>query len=628
MKDDWGQLEGENHCDFIKRLHRDWEKLERKTQEELLELKHGQVPISIGDDGEVEYVDFEWRYRNVHCETFLKIYLNDTKDAFKSSNILSDFNKRMEEYDESVSESIKIRAKLVRYLVANEATDLKLRSDDGIKTIITDAYEKMNSLKPEEWEDKIKEGDRVLKGEDVKGFVKQKGEYQKRYTAVTQSWENWGSGRKKWTKDKKINSDRNLYASDPKNNILRRPSDNGDVKAVYIAFDKNAKILLFLDPQAIPWSYNEDIHQRMTTDTHEFYSKTKWPNPKSSNRRHVSQWAHLKDNPAIKPWWCGSDHYGHWHAEGHSHYPILEIRDSINLNATQRQLLLQFLKYTGGPMTRVLDFWFGVWEPELRQRYRNIYANSPEFSRLPPVNEDHPETYCLRVSVCNRPTDEHRDQNDMKGGLTGLVHLGDFEGMLPDLKGMRCTSTIETDVSKGAAMCANQLGIALDGYGDGAVLLFRGTEMKHYISQWSGNYRYAFDHTTHQSVGDAITTHEETGRWGPKKDPEAPKAPKGGKKSKKPDDDDEDDENPDGGDASGKPKGKTEKRQRDDDEDENDGGPAPKKLKGKTKEPPRDEDEEEPAEDPPPKKRGGTGATKGKRQIRPARGKGKQVKVE
>ena len=79
-------------------------------------------------------------------------------------------------------------------------------------------------------------------------------------------------------------------------------------------------------------------------------------------------------------------------------------------------------------MTRVLDFWFGVWEPDLRQRYRDIYAKSPEFARLPPVNADHPETYCLRVAVCNRPTDEHRDQSDIKGGLTGLVHLGEFEG--------------------------------------------------------------------------------------------------------------------------------------------------------------------------------------------------------
>lgn len=629
MRDDWGQLEGENHCDFIERLHQKWEGLEQKTHDELLELKDGLVPTSIGDDGEVTHVDFVWRHRNVHCETFREIDFDDLQDPFKSSEILRNFDKKMADYDKSMFEDMKIRAELAPYLVANHATEKKLGSTEEIKKLIAKAYEQMDSLKRNEWKVKITDGKRVLNGETVDSYIKNKEQYKKRYAAVTDVWESWGSGRREWTKDKKMNNDRNLYASNPENAVLRRPSSNGDIKAIYIAFDKNGKIIVFLDPQGIPWSYDEKIHQLMKTDSHEFYSVTKKPNPKG-NGRHISQGVHLKDNPAIMSWWCGSDHYGHWHAEGHTHYPILETGDVKDLNATQRQLLLQFLKYTGGPMTRVLDFWFGVWQPELRKRYRNIYAKSPEFARLPPVNEDHPETYCLRVSVCNRPTDEHRDQSDMKGGLTGLVQLGDFQGTLSDLEGTKCISVPVIDVSTGAAMCFNQLGIALDGYGDGAVLLFRGTETKHYISQWSGNYRYAFDHTTHQSVEDAITTHDETGRWGPKKDPQAPKAPKapkGGKESEKPDDD-EDDGKPDGGDASGKSQGKTKKRERDDDEDENDGAPAPKKRKEETREPPRDEDEEQPAENPAPTKRGGAGATKGARQIRAAKGKSNQIKEE
>lgn len=150
-------------------------------------------------------------------------------------------------------------------------------------------------------------------------------------------------------------------------------------------------------------------------------------------------------------------------------------------------------------------------------------------------------------------------------------------------------------------MCVNKLGIALDGYGDGAALLIRGTEMKHYISQWSGNYRYAFDHTTHQSVEDAIKEHEMTGRWGAKKDATVPKArkePKGAKKSKKPKD--EDDEKPDGGDASGKPQGKRKQR-------------------------PHDDDGKEPYGNPAPKKRGKASAVNGKRQVRTSKEKSSQV---
>lgn len=130
-------------------------------------------------------------------------------------------------------------------------------------------------------------------------------------------------------------------------------------------------------------------------------------------------------------------------------------------------------------------------------------------------------------------------------------------------------------------MCVKKLGIALDGYGDGAVLLFRGTEMEHFISRWSGNYRYAFDHTTHQSVEDAIEKHEKTGRWGPKKDPQAekaPKGPKGGRKSKKRND--KDDKKPDEGGASGKPQDEPEKpkkRKRGDDDDEEPSEASPSK---------------------------------------------------
>ena len=154
-------------------------------------------------------------------------------------------------------------------------------------------------------------------------------------------------------------------------------------------------------------------------------------------------------------------------------------------------------------------------------------------------------------------------------------------------------------------MCINQLGIALDGYGDGAVFLFRGTEMRHYISQWSGKYRYAFDHTTHQSVEDAVTRHEETGRWGSKKDPkqdaEEPKPtkePNAAGKSKK--SNAKDDKKPDNGDAPANPQRKRMKRSRNDEDEkeERDEKPAPKKTRKRS----RKDDGEERTEKPAPEK--------------------------
>lgn len=423
----WERSENESHCTFVERLHENWEKLERETRHELEKLQGVRSHRSFDDDGEVTYVDFSWEGRKVLCETFLKVDLNDPKDAFKSSQILDQVNTKMKHYDDLMSKERDIRAKYIQHSVTSEATEIQLKKENGMKELIEEKYDEMDDCNTDEWEAWIAVGERVLRGEEIDGFPITPGDYKKRYAAVTGKWESWGSGGKQWTKDKKMDNDRNLFASDPKNHILRRPSVNGNTKAIYMAFDRNGKLMIFLDPLGIPWSYNEEIHKLLKEDAHEFYSKIKEPKSKS-NKRHTSQREHLKDNPALKSWLCGSDHYGHWHAQQHTNGPILESGNVNDLTATVRQVLLQFLCHTDGPMTRVLDFWFGVWEPNLRQRYRDVYAKSPEFARLPPVNADHPDTYCLRVAVCNRPTDEHRDQNDIKGGLTGLVPLGDFEG--------------------------------------------------------------------------------------------------------------------------------------------------------------------------------------------------------
>ena len=59
-------------------------------------------------------------------------------------------------------------------------------------------------------------------------------------------------------------------------------------------------------------------------------------------------------------------------------------------------------------------------------------------------------------------------------------------------------------------MCLKQLGVRLDGYQSGAMLLFRGTEMAHFTANWNQDegYRYAFDHTTHESVRRATKDKE------------------------------------------------------------------------------------------------------------------------
>lgn len=51
-------------------------------------------------------------------------------------------------------------------------------------------------------------------------------------------------------------------------------------------------------------------------------------------------------------------------------------------------------------------------DPDLREQYRTVYRESPQFATLPPTNPDCEETYSLRAFVINRDTDEHDDKDD------------------------------------------------------------------------------------------------------------------------------------------------------------------------------------------------------------------------
>lgn len=61
-------------------------------------------------------------------------------------------------------------------------------------------------------------------------------------------------------------------------------------------------------------------------------------------------------------------------------------------------------------------------------------------------------------------------------------------------------------------MVLKQLGIVLPGYRSGASLQFRGSVLNHFITEWNGKCRYAFDHTTHESVRQFVEKKKERKR--------------------------------------------------------------------------------------------------------------------
>ena len=107
-------------------------------------------------------------------------------------------------------------------------------------------------------------------------------------------------------------------------------------------------------------------------------------------------------------------------------------------------------------------------------------------------------------------------------------------------------------------MCFNQLRLRLDGYRNGSILLFKGSHINHYLSPWTGECRYAFDHTTHESV--RITVDKKAGkiRVTPTEAPKKTPATRTREKRKVGEDENEEIEDADGeGKNPGPPKKKT-----------------------------------------------------------------------
>lgn len=252
-----------------------------------------------------------------------------------------------------------------------------------------------------------------VKSSDEGGKVEAR--LEKILTMVRDNWNRWG---KKITKDVVEATRINQIAAGNPNLLRDMPEDK-----IYIAVDRKEMVIGFLIPGAIQDAFGPGTIERMETDTHHLYSNIRKPS-KKSNKRNQSE----VRIPGIDPETMGTEHYGHWHAVGRSDLPIVELSDTLECGATIRQAILTFLENTGGTMTRLLDFWFGVWDRELRDKYWEVYEKSPKFARLPKTNPGRPEPYKLRVVVCNRPTDEHDDDKDWVGGLTGLVHVGSFTG--------------------------------------------------------------------------------------------------------------------------------------------------------------------------------------------------------
>lgn len=271
------------------------------------------------------------------------------------------------------------------------------------------------------------------------------------------------------TKDRRHQSVRDRVRSEKL--LIDMPKDS-----ILWIVDKNDKGVLWLDPQGLMRAYNDDVVHRITEDVRTIFSLE--PPRLPDAHRHPFHEDFLRRNPKFgkDQGFSGVSHIGHWHMTGYDNVGnILKSSDSFGHSSTCDQLLHQFMHHACGHVTRAVDLAFGVFDPEMRERYRKVFENGPQFARMSTTER---EFACLRAFLSNLQTESHLEEKDWKGGYAWMTPFGNFTG---------------------GKLCIPQLGIQVD-FPAGSISAIRGESYLHYITDWEGEDRFCFVHTTHESV--------------------------------------------------------------------------------------------------------------------------------
>ena len=157
----------------------EWEELERRAYEDLITRRDSSESIV---DGEVEFVDFTWMKRNVHCEMFLKFDWN-VPDPFAYSTILEEVNARLASWDEE-AKAKKVPERLLQLTVAKNSSSTSPKDPSDL---IANVYAELYSHDPSEWPGMISTTERALE-EVVKGFP---ANYPAKHASVMGKWKKW-----------------------------------------------------------------------------------------------------------------------------------------------------------------------------------------------------------------------------------------------------------------------------------------------------------------------------------------------------------------------------------------------------------------------------------------------------
>lgn len=130
-----------------------------------------------------------------------------------------------------------------------------------------------------------------------------------------------------------------------------------------------------------------------------------------------------------------------------------------------------------GACTEVSKFFFEVLDPGLLQQYVRVADEVRKLDSISFGTRRSDEPFAMRALLVNLMTNEHKDTGEWRHGFAFLTPLGDFEG------GDLVLRELDLQVQSPPGCCQ----------------MFRGRELRHSITRWTGR-RFVVVNVTHEAV--------------------------------------------------------------------------------------------------------------------------------
>ncbi|KAK7728718.1 hypothetical protein SLS63_006579 [Diaporthe eres] len=139
---------------------------------------------------------------------------------------------------------------------------------------------------------------------------------------------------------------------------------------------------------------------------------------------------------------------------------------------------LKKLRYSAfGACTEISRFFFQVLDPDLLQKYIRVADEVAKLDYIQFQTRRSNEPFLMRALLVNLMTYEHKDTGDWHHGYAFLLPVGDFTG---------------------GDLVLRELGLQIEAP-SGCLQMFRGRELRHSITKWTGR-RFVCVNVTHEAV--------------------------------------------------------------------------------------------------------------------------------